>query len=179
MRLRPVPWPGAYWLADRLLCGPTPFAVDCPDVTAERVEMLLDLGVGVAVSLVSREELGRFPEVSRMFDNAVFDGEKARLRASHLFLFRDGATPASDKASIILDVIDGAISGGESVYTHCWAGRGRTGVIAGCWLARHAAAHGENALQQLATIRLAYGMITPSPETRSQRALVREWQPGQ
>lgn len=179
MTLRPVPWPGAYWLSDeKLLCGPTPFAFD-REVTAERVEMLIDLGVGVVVSFISREEAARFPDVSEMFDRAVFDNDRPELKRAHLFVWRDGATPAPERTAGMLDVIDVALDEGDVVYAHCWAGRGRTGVIAGCWLARHAVARGEDALQQLATIRLAYGMNAPSPETRSQRALVRQWQPGQ
>jgi len=36
------------------------------------------------------------------------------------------------------------------VYVHCWAGRGRTGTVVGCYLKRHGIAEDTNVIQELA-----------------------------
>jgi len=64
---------------------------------------------------------------------------------------------------------------------HCWGGVGRTGTVVGCWLARHGIANGEEVLDHIA--RLRQGDLArrdrPSPETDTQRALVRSWRKGE
>lgn len=78
----------------------------------------------------------------------------------------------------ILDVIDAARDSGDTVYVHCWGGVGRTGTVVGCWLVRHGLS-GEQALRRIKELRDP----TPkgwreSPETPSQRRMVRMWKPG-
>jgi protein-tyrosine phosphatase len=69
-----------------------------------------------------------------------------------------------DDVDPILDAIDELLAAGRSVYVHCFAGRGRTGTVIGCWLARHGSAE---PLADLSALRAH--LDTPSPETEAQR----------
>ncbi len=68
---------------------------------------------------------------------------------------------------VVLDAIDEALTEGHTVYVHCFAGRGRTGTVIGCWLARHGST---DPLTDLAALRSH--LDTPSPETEAQRRFV-------
>jgi protein-tyrosine phosphatase len=81
--------------------------------------------------------------------------------------------------SLILDVIDQSICQNRTTYVHCFSGRGRTGVIAGAFAARHGVASGESVLDFLAHRRLEHALFEPSPENEVQRNFVRNWRVGQ
>ena len=58
---------------------------------------------------------------------------------------------------------------------HCMAGLRGTGVVAGCYLVRHARS-GEEALEEIALLRRDLpGGSTTSPYTEGQRNMVLEW----
>jgi protein-tyrosine phosphatase len=77
----------------------------------------------------------------------------------------------------ILDEIDTAISQNKSVYVHCWGGKGRTGTVVGCYLARHGYAQGQAVLDLIEKLRYNDPEVSrPSPETRQQREMVTTWQ---
>lgn len=177
MTCRPVPFDRCYWVSERLLAGPVPYDFDVTQ-TYERVELLLQAGVTTVVSLLGREELHGLAGMSELFEPWLW-GESPRLKRQHQFLVRDGATPSVERMTRILNAIDTALDVGETVYVHCIGGRGRTGTVVGCWLARHGISEGEAALAYLASLRLIYGMTKPSPETRSQCRLVQSWPAGQ
>ena len=90
----------------------------------------------------------------------------------------DVSVPASPtEMTGILDAIDAALDGGETVYLHCWGGVGRTATAVGCWLVR-CGRTGDEALVQVAEwwrgVEKAHRR-PQSPETREQRAYVRGW----
>jgi protein-tyrosine phosphatase len=93
---------------------------------------------------------------------------------------RDMDIPPVEVMISILDEIDAAVSEGHTVYVHCWGGRGRTGTVVGCYLARHGIAAGEAALDKLQDLRrndpISY---LASPETKIQADMVRNWPFGQ
>jgi predicted protein tyrosine phosphatase len=94
------------------------------------------------------------------------------------FAIRDVAVPDSPETTIqILDTIDRYIQQGEMVYVHCWGGVGRTGVIVGCWLARHDSG-GEAALIRLRKLwtQCPKSATHESPETRDQERYIQSWQ---
>ena len=72
------------------------------------------------------------------------------------------------RADTIVDQYDHTLlekeqSEGHTVYVHCFAGRGRTGTVIGCWLARHGST---DPLADLDALRTH--LDTPSPETADQ-----------
>ena len=102
--------------------------------------------------------------------------------AYHLrFPIRDMSVPESSKTTIaILDAIDKYMEGGQTVYVHCWGGVGRTGVIIGCWLARHGYG-GDATLIQLRELwrQCPKSIARQSPETREQEQFILEWKAAQ
>ena len=96
------------------------------------------------------------------------------------FPILDGNIPTRPEMSAILDNIDKQIASERPVYVHCWGGRGRTGMVVGCYLIRHKLATPENALEELQRLRrAAEDAGKASPETPWQGAFVREWRPGE
>ena len=165
-----VPYPDCYYVRDSLLVGPT-FATLSNEVTISRLARLAHAGVGVIISLCSRGELFQIGEVT-------YDLDLYELFNHHIFPVRDGGVPSKTMMRAVLDVIDNAIKGGENVFIHCAAGKGRSGTAIGCWLARHNIAVGYAALDRLAAIRYNYGLFAPSPENPKQCRFVMEWRPG-
>jgi protein-tyrosine phosphatase len=93
---------------------------------------------------------------------------------------RDLSVPSWEHMAGILDGIDGAIAAGRPVYVHCWGGKGRTGTVVGCYLARHAFASGERVLEMIRELRASVpGGGYDSPETGEQREMVRSWKIGE
>ena len=93
---------------------------------------------------------------------------------------RDCDVPAVAQMQKILDAIDQASVSGQIVYVHCWGGKGRTGTVVGCYLARQGVAVGEAALKLLSQLTKAapydFGYV---PQTPAQCAFVRNWRQGQ
>jgi protein-tyrosine phosphatase len=86
---------------------------------------------------------------------------------------RDFSVPTRESLVQTLDAIDEELAAGGVVYLHCWAGCGRTGVVAGCWLVRH----GTDPREALAVIAEKRGL--GCPQTLEQRLTVLAWQTGQ
>jgi protein tyrosine/serine phosphatase len=92
----------------------------------------------------------------------------------------DNDIPTRPFMSKILDAIDHSIENGNPVYTHCWGGRGRTGTVVGCYLARHGFATGEKVLDLLQELRKnAEDSSQVSPQTTAQFNIVRNWMKGE
>ena len=92
---------------------------------------------------------------------------------------RDMNIPLVEGMVSILDEIDRAMERNPAVYLHCWGGRGRTGTVVGCYLARHGMAVGEAALDLLGELRQNDPIShLPSPETEIQAEFVRNWPQG-
>ncbi|MBF0120836.1 MAG: hypothetical protein HQK79_18570 [Desulfobacterales bacterium] len=90
---------------------------------------------------------------------------------------RDVSIPDSQDLTIaILDEIDNNIKYGNIVYLHCFGGVGRTGVIVGCWLARHSYKD-NSALTRLHELwkQCPKSLYRNSPETPDQEQYVINW----
>lgn len=155
-----------YWVVPgKLLAGEYPR--DKEEATSqEKINALLDAGVSVFVDLTEEHE------GLRSYTSLI--GKAIHRR----FAIRDVAVPDSPETTIqILDTIDRYIQQGEMVYVHCWGGVGRTGVIIGCWLARHDHG-GEAALIRLRKhwTQCPKSATHESPETRDQERYIQSWQ---
>jgi hypothetical protein len=178
----PLPFPRSYWAVPaRLLAGCYPGDLD-PAVADEKAEGLARCGVTHTISLMQPFECDY---AGRTFIDYVAPLEAALARhgrrlhcARHPIMDRGVPSPAEMRG--ILDAIDAVIGAGGTAYVHCWGGRGRTGTVIGCHLARHGVATGQGALDRLAELtrhwERAWG---PTPETAEQRRFVREWRSGE
>jgi protein-tyrosine phosphatase len=150
--MRPPTWiePG------RLLVGRHPGAAG--DSPAARIEELASAGVTLVVDLTEEGEL-------EPYHHLVPPGVRWERHAVRDFSVPDAATLTG-----VLDAIDAELAAGGVVYLHCWAGCGRTGVVAGCWLVRHGA-RPEDALRQVAKAR-----GPGCPQTLEQQVAILEWE---
>jgi hypothetical protein len=101
------------------------------------------------LNLMEPEERNSFGEPFPPY-NAILNGFAAGKGADVVCdrgAIRDMDVPSREEMAGLLDRIDNAIVAGRTVYVHCRGGLGRTGTVAGCWLARHGIAAGTEALQ--------------------------------
>lgn len=157
-----------YWVVPgRLLAGEYPRNKD-EESSPEKIGALLRAGVTTFIDLTEENELHPY---SSLLGTA----------ASHRrFPVRDRSVPESlEITAAVLDAIDHGIGSGERVYVHCWGGVGRTGVIVGCWLARHGSP-GEAALAHLRELwqQCPKSRRRRSPDTQEQERYVLRWTEG-
>jgi len=131
------PLPNSYWVvAGRLLAGEHPYGMDEADAS-NRLKSLRTAGINYFIDLTQREEMPEYrhllPAQTKYLRSPIADIEvpdevaqmqqiQARIRAALIF--------------------------GRCVYIHCRAGIGRTGTVAGCYLAE-TGLDGKAALKQL------------------------------
>ncbi len=76
----------------------------------------------------------------------------------------------------LLDELAARLLRGERLYVHCWGGRGRTGTVAACLLAK---VYGMGAEEALERVQRAFDTRRDdnrrSPETPEQYAFVRRY----
>jgi len=151
----------------KLLAGEYPGAKE-RHVAIARIRAFLEAGVSVFIDLTT--DADRLEPYSDLLESA----------SCHRFPIRDYSTPDSPaQTTAILDAIDEHIRAGRLVYVHCRGGIGRTGLIVGCWLARH----GESGPAALGRLRELWkenpkSAYCDSPETREQERYIMQWDEG-
>jgi protein-tyrosine phosphatase len=154
-----------YWvIPGRLLAGEYPRNKDKRS-SPEKINALLRAGITTFIDLTEEKEL-------YAYSSAIGTASHQR------FPIRDQSVPPSKEATAaILDAIDQSLARGERVYVHCWGGVGRTGLIIGCWLARHGFSGGA-ALRQLHALwrQCPKSRFRRAPETPEQEEYIRHWQ---
>ena len=168
-KVHEAPYDGCYWLMDGLLIGPNPIRFD-RDATEKRIKALRLANVQCVVSLLSRGELFSSHENE--------DEEWLESFKHHVFPIHDGGVPTKRTMRLILNVIEQQVSRNVATLVHCWGGRGRAGLVAACFIARHGVATGQAALNFIARKRFEVGLFAPAPETDVQAAFVRSWNEG-
>ena len=157
-----------YWVVPgTLLAGEYPRNKDAQSSHA-KIRALLRAGVTAFIDLTEADE-GLYPY-------GAWIGTASHQR----FPIRDGSVPVSPEATrAILDAIDDHTARGQLVYVHCWGGVGRTGVIIGCWLARHGLG-GDAALTRLRELwqHCPKSVSRASPETQEQAHYIMRWEAG-
>lgn len=149
----------AYWVRPgRLLAGGYPGSLVELN-SREKIAWLLEKGVTSFLDLTQEGELKPYAECLPEF----ITYERMPIP--------DMGVPRTSEMLTILDAIDTALAAGKIVYVHCWAGRGRTGTVVGCYLVRHGMP-GIAALNEIIRLR---GGRRDSPEADEQYEYVRNW----
>lgn len=173
----PIPFHQSYWVVPgKLLAGFYPGHSE-PDKATVQLQALVDCGIRYIINLMEPDEVNRAgqPFVPYIDQARALAGEPVGFRR---FPIRDVSIPTVETMRAILDAIDAAISAGQLVYVHCWGGKGRTGTVVGCYMARHGIAEGDAALERIIQLRKNILPYHESPETEQQRAFVRAWKQG-
>jgi len=177
---RPAPLGRSFWvIEDKLLAGFYPGDQD-PKVAQAKIGKLFEAGIRTFVNLMEVGETNwdRKPFVSYEKTASEIAAAKGETVAFERLSIRDQGVPGAVFMTHILDRIDASIGTGRPVYVHCWGGRGRTGTVIGCYLARHGVATGNEALQELNRLRShTADADKQAPDTEAQRQFVRDWRP--
>ncbi|HEX2949642.1 MAG TPA: DUF6569 family protein [Armatimonadota bacterium] len=177
-----VPFPRSYWVRPgQLLAGCYPGAPSQREAS-RKLRGLLDVGIQVVISLMEPEETDHqgqaFTPYADQLDRLA---AKRDISVTCLRLpIPDQCVPTRETMREILDTIDAMLENELPTYIHCWGGRGRTGTVVGCWLARHGVANGDEALRQVQYLRRNDPTVNqPSPENQIQCNMVRNWREGE
>lgn len=170
--MKNLPIVESYWLEEeRLLCGEHPGAYN-PEEARRRMDAFLECGIRTFIDLTQPQELPSYESLLRE-EMRIYDCMAVHRR----FAIRDHGVPSTEAMRLILDTIDSSLQSGNPVYVHCWGGVGRTGTVAGCYLARH----GMTPREALARVDALYKtrprdyFFHTSPETEEQIRFVLNW----
>lgn len=162
-----LPIENCYWvLPGKLLAGEYPRNID-KESSQEKINALLHSQITIFIDLTEENE-GLKPY------SGLLTGSVSYYR----FPVQDVSIPESTIATTaILNAIDHHIAKGQVIYVHCWGGVGRTGLIVGCWLARHGLG-GELALMRLRELwrQCPKSRFKKSPETSAQEQYILNWE---
>jgi protein-tyrosine phosphatase len=88
----------------------------------------------------------------------------------------DQSVPSVWTLRRILDLVEGSLADENSVFVHCWAGRG---TVVGCYLKRKGIPFDQDVIAVIAELRrfMPSGRET-SPHTPEQIRMVRNWKKG-
>jgi predicted protein tyrosine phosphatase len=174
-----VPFNRSYWVVPgKLLAGGYPGSED-PIEEERRLKGLVQAGIRHIISLIEPREYNNlddpFPPYVDHMESIAND-----LRVSVTFdqiSTKDFSVPTERQMVRILNQIDMCIKYDKPVYVHCWGGKGRTGTVVGCYLARHEFAAGNDVIKKIKELRKdTVDFSDPSPETRGQINMVINWE---
>ena len=156
------------------LAGAYPDAID-EQGRFRKVKSLLEQGITRFVNLM---EVAENPVENREFHEyeKVLAAVAGKSVSVTRFPIPVGGVPEPGEMVRLLDYIDLSILAGEPVFVHSFSGRGRVGLVVGCWLIRHGLADEGNVLDVIEDLR-KHEATAPlrSPQTGVQLAFVRSW----
>jgi ADP-ribosylglycohydrolase len=160
------PLANSYWvLQPGLLAGEHPSGDSDAD-TRGRIQALLESGVNAFLDLTKPGECT--PYLGHLPPDVEYDNRP---------LIDHGLPEVPEQMQDILGVVGDALRRGRTIYVHCRAGIGRTGMVVGCMLASRGR-NGEQALEELNRLwqqcQRSYKWLLV-PETPQQRDYVLNW----
>lgn len=177
-----IPFDRSYWVVPgRLLAGVYPSSDNQAEAT-DKLQRLLEVGVRHIINLTEPVEKNwkGVPLSDYEPELKTLATQQNLQIVCRRHLIRDLDVPSIATMKIILNEIDEAMQASKYTYVHCWGGRGRTGLVVGCFLARHGMATGESALKMIRYLRRTDAKAdTEAPETLAQKEFVRNWSIGQ
>ena len=176
-----VPFNRSYWVVPgKLLAGGYPGSED-PIEEEKNLKGFIQAGIRHVISLMEPREYDRpddpFPPyVDHM--ESIAENMKVSVTFDQISI-KDFSVPTERQMVRILNQIDMCIKYDKPVYVHCWGGKGRTGTVVGCYLARHGFATGNDVIEKIKELRKnTEDFSDPSPETREQINMVINWKKG-
>jgi protein tyrosine/serine phosphatase len=176
-----TPFPGSYWVVPgQFLAGEYPGEID-PEMTRKRLRSLIARGIRTFIDLTDEDEVNEDAKVIPPYRSVLrqVSEDESVLTTYANIPIEDRGVPSPWTLRCILDVVDRSLADENPAYVHCWAGRGRTGTVVGCYLKRHGMAENTDVIQKLAALRQG----TPntresSPHTNEQIGMVTNWNKG-
>lgn len=170
-----------YWVVPgQFLAGEYPGDVE-RGVTDRTLRALIAAGIRTFVDLTDEGEINEDAKVIPAYRSILRQvSEEESIQTTYANIpIEDRGVPSPWTLRCILDVIDRSIADENPVYVHCWAGRGRTGTVVGCYLKRHGIAGDTDVIQELARLRrdVPNGKEI-SPHTSEQIRMVTTWKKG-
>jgi protein tyrosine/serine phosphatase len=176
-----VPFPNSYWVVpNQFLAGEHPGDAN-EEITRKRLSALLDVDIRTIVDLTDEDEINEDAKPVPGYRTLLRTiAEERRVEVTYMRVpISDRGVPSVWTLRHILDVIDRSVSDENSVFVHCWAGRGRTGTVVGCHLMRHGRANDRDVIQMIADLRrLMPAGRDSSPHTPEQIRMVKTWKEG-
>lgn len=178
----PPPFERSYWvIPGRFLAGYYPGDRD-ELVSRNKLSALLVCGVQKILNLMAVDEMNGDGEPFAPYDALLAElASEQRVEVTcQRFPVTVQDVPTWQQMRIILDSIDHSLANGEVVYVHDWDGRGRTGTVVGCFIARHQLAMGRGVVGKIAALRSDVpDRAMPSPESEAQIRMVSAWRGGE
>jgi len=173
-----VPFDRSYWvIPGKFLAGCYPGSENRQQAI-QKLTGLIDSGIRTMINLMEQNEFNWAGKAFEGYEKQM-ESIAASLETSVSFErmpIKDTWVPSRIVMIEILDRIDDSIKGGKPVYAHCWGGRGRTGTVACCYLARHGIASGRDILKMIQELRKnTEDHLMASPETSQQVDMVLSW----
>ncbi|UCD87142.1 MAG: dual specificity protein phosphatase family protein [Desulfobacterales bacterium] len=173
-----VPFHRSYWvIPGKFLAGCYPGS-KYRDEADQKLTALLGCGIRHVVNLMEPDERdwNGLPFVPYEDQLESIAGSMGHTVTFDRLAIKDTWVRSRKTMCRILDRIDQCIRNQKHVYIHCLGGRGRTGTVVGCFLARHGMASGHNLPDRIQELRRnAEDHDFASPESMQQVELVLSW----
>jgi hypothetical protein len=177
-----------------LLAGPYPGTSDEAEME-QRLKALLDAGIRSVIYLVDEsseeddaegEAVGDAIEPVQAFAPYEDQLEKMAEARGELveigrYTIDIGSASSDAEMELILDAIDAEIEGSDHpTLVHCTNGAGYTGMVVGCYLARHGIATGKDAIARIRELRSFDPALAKrkSPANIVQERFITRWKEG-
>ena len=140
-----VPFSRSYWVVPgKLMTGYYPGS-STKDKTSQKLKGLLNHGIRYFIDLMEPDEVNRngkpfipyAPMMKSIAENAGVEATFDRMA------IKDVWVPTKPEMRRVLDRIEECVNDDKLVYVHCLDGKGCTGTVVGCFLARHEHASGD------------------------------------